>query len=1093
MNYILYRQSILEIKHIFRIMRITIVALFTCIHTLFAVEANSQNAKVSILANGLSVQKVISEIEKQTDYLFVYDKNQVNINRKVSLSANNESVSDVLNKIFEGTGVTYKVVGKNITLIKGRDADNNMIDQQISKKITGTVVDQSGEPVIGANILEKGNKINGTITDIDGVFSLNVPENSTLLISYIGYKTQELTVRNKTAFNIVLTSDLEELDEVVVVGYGTQKKVNLTGAVGSVRPEDMGDVQTNSVSSMIKGHLSGVQITQNSRSPGSGSTIRIRGVGTLGADAKNDPLLVVDGQAVDYGIETIDPNDIESVSVLKDASSAAIYGSRAANGVILLTTKRGAKGIGKLVVNTYVSVQSMIKEYDVLNAEEYAMLQNEAYKNAGLTPVFADPASYGRGTDWMDEITQSAITQEYNVNFSKGSDLSNYYISGTFYSQDGIIKNTGYDRASFRFNGDATILPKLKVGNSVALTWNQSYGNSVLGSAMVAPSTMSVKKEDGSWGEPGQGEGGVNPVYMSELYRGNKTHAWRALANLYVEYQILDELKFKVTGAIDFTANNKRAYYPKVSEIGEYTDFADQKLEDNITLGYTWQNDYLLYFNKDWEKHHLDAMAGLSLQANQDKAVNGTVRGFLNDEEHMQVLNAGQRDWRATGGLTRWSMLSYFGNVNYNFMSRYLFSFNMRVDGSSRFGKNNKYGYFPSGSMAWRINSEEFMEDVSWISNLKLRASYGSLGNQEIGLYSFLDQLNVSQWALFGDGTVRTPGVSSLSLIDPNIKWETTTITNIGVDLGVLDNTLSLVAEYYIKDTKDILLSYPIPSTVGKNAPTVNAGKVRNTGFEMELRYNNKFGDLSLNTSLIYGYNHNEVRGLIQEQDFLTSTTSYNIVRRSEIGHPINSIYGYVMEGIYQTEEEIANSPSWSKAEVGSIKFKDLNNDNKIDAEDRTYIADAMPHSTLGVNLSMQYKGFDFSMFWQGEFGRELFWAGVGGMYPVTDWRNVNTVWLDRWTGPGSTNEMPKPKYGEGYLDVSTFHIKSADYFRLKNISLGYTFNLKNVMKARVYVAGQNLLTFTPFPGIDPEMSGVGSPTSYPQARSYTIGLNLNF
>ena len=1064
-------------------MRLLVIFIITSISLVQATNSYAQKAMVSLDVRNQTVKEVLDEIEDQSEFTFFFNNRHLDLQRRVSVSEKKSDIFKVLDRVFAGTNVSYSVLDKKIILSAERE-----VLQQAGKRITGVVVDKSGEPVIGANVVVKGTT-NGTITDVDGKYALEVSDGAVLQVSYIGYNPVEIKVGKENEIRVVLHEDTQALDEVVVVGYGTQKKVNLTGAVGSVRPEDMGDVQTNSVSSMIKGHLSGVQITQNSGTPGSGSTIRIRGVGTLGADEKNDPLLVVDGQAVDYGIETIDPNDIESVSVLKDASSAAIYGSRAANGVLLLTTKRGAKGIGKLAVNTYVSVQSMIKDYEALNAEEYATLQNEAYKNAGLDPVFANPSSYGRGTDWMKEITQSAITQEYNVSFSKGADLSNYYISGTFYSQDGIIKNTGYDRASFRFNGDATILPKLKVGNSVALSWNQSYGNSVLGTAMAAPPTMQIRKEDGSWGEPGRGEGGVNPVYMSELYKGNKTQAWRALANLYAEYQILDELKFKVTGAIDFTANNNRAYYPKVSEIGEYTDFSDQKLNDNISLGYTWQNDYLLYFNKDWEKHHLDAMAGLSLQANQDKGVNGTVRGFLNDEEHMQVLNAGQRDWRATGGLTRWSMLSYFGNVNYNFMSRYLLSFNMRVDGSSRFGKNNKYGYFPSGSVAWRINSEEFMEDISWISNLKLRASYGSLGNQEIGLYSFLDQLDVNQWALFGDGTVRTPGVSSLSLIDPDIKWETTTITNIGVDFGVLDNTLSLVAEYYIKDTKDILLSYPVPSSVGKNSPTVNAGKVRNTGFEMELRYNNQFGDLSLNASLIYGYNHNEVRGLIKEQNFLTSSS-----RRSEIGHPINSIYGYVMEGIYQTEEEIANSPSWPKAEVGSIKFKNLNNDDKIDPEDRTFIGNAMPHSTLGVNLSMQYKGFDFSMFWQGEFGRDLYWSGsLGGMYPVTDWRNVHSIWLGRWTGPGSTNEMPKPKYGEAYADVSTFHVKSADYLRLKNISLGYTFNLKNVMKARVYVAGQNLLTLTPFPGIDPEMSGIGSPTTYPQARSYTIGLNLNF
>ena len=448
--------------------------------------------------------------------------------------------------------------------------------------ITGIVVDKHGIPIIGANIVEKGTT-NGTITDSEGKYTLNVPDKATLRVSYIGCIPIDVKIGKDNISHIVLNDDMKALNEVVVVGYGTQKKVNLTGAVGSVRPEDIGDEETNSVSSMIKGHLSGVQITQNSGTPGSGSTIRIRGVGTLGGDQKNDPLLVVDGQAVDYGIETIDPNDIESVSVLKDASSAAIYGSRAANGVILLTTKRGKKGLGKFGVSAYVSVQSMIKKYNPLNAQQYAMLQNEAYKNAGLKPVFANPDSYGKGTDWVDEITSSALIQEYNVNFSKGTDTSNYYLSGTFYSQDGIIKNTGYDRASFRFNGDSRILPKLKVGNSIALTWSQTYGSSVLGSAMVAPPTMPVRKEDGSWSEPGKGEGGVNPVYLSELYKGNNTQSWRALANLYAEYQILDELKFKVTGAIDFTASNPRSYYPKVTVIGEYTDFADQTLNDNIS------------------------------------------------------------------------------------------------------------------------------------------------------------------------------------------------------------------------------------------------------------------------------------------------------------------------------------------------------------------------------------------------------------------------------------------------------------------------------------------------------------------------------
>ena len=1084
-------------------MRLLVIFIISSIGLVQATNSYAQKATVSLDVRNQTVKEVLDEIEDQSDFTFFFNNRHLDLQRRVSVSEKRSDIFKVLDRIFAGTNVGYSVLDKKIILsVEGKVA------QQTGKRITGTVVDKSGEPVIGANVVVKGTT-NGTITDVDGKYTLEVPEGSVLQVSYIGYNPAEVKVGKDSMIRIVLQEDTQALDEVVVVGYGTQKKVNLTGAVGSVRPEDMGDIQTNSVSSMIKGHLSGVQITQNSGKPGAGSTIRIRGVGTIGAvsshgvddNSKNNPLLVVDGQAVDYGIETIDPNDIESVSVLKDASSAAIYGARAANGVLLITTKRGTKGVGKLSVNAYVSVQTLMKDYDLLNAEQFVMLQNEARANAGMESLFShEPAYYGKGTNWVDEVTQLAPVQEYNVNFSKATDDSNYYVSGTFFSQEGIVKNTGYDRASFRFTGDNKILPKLKVGNSVTLTWNESYGNSrPLSDAVIAAPTMPVRNEDGSWGtgvEKGEGNP-TNPVYMTELYKGHKESMWRTLANIYAEYQILDELKFKVTGGIDFAAQNKKNYYPRVDLYGDYLDFTDQKLIDNMSLGYTWQNDYLLYFNKDWNKHHIDAMLGMSLQASQKKNNDSVVKGFLNDSEYLQVLDAGQRDWRATGGLKRWSMLSYFGNINYNFNSRYLVSFNLRADGSSRFGKENKFGYFPSGSVAWRLSEEEFMKNFTWLSNLKVRASYGSLGNQEIGLYSFSDQLDVNQWYLFGDGSSRIPGVSSINLIDPTIKWETTTITNVGLDMGFLNNTLSLVTEFYVKNTHDILLSYPIPSTVGKGSPTVNAGKVRNKGFELEVRYNNTFGDLWLNAALTYGYNKNEVRGLIGEQKFINHNYSYNVLARSEIGHPINSIYGYVFDGIYQTEEEIKNSPEWSKAEVGTPKFKDLNGDNKITSEDRTYIANAMPTSTLGLNLSMKYKNFDFSMFWQGDFGKDLYWGYFGGMFPMSGLRNVNSIWLDRWTGPGSTNEMPKVKYNAEYPDVSSWQIKSADYLRLKNLSIGYTFKVKDIMSARVYVAGQNLLTITPYPGFDPEINGIANwnawGDSYPQSRSYTIGLNLNF
>ncbi len=1087
-------------SQIWLVMKISVFRLFVALLQLHAHSSYSQETKMNFEASSICLKQLFNDIEKQSEFLFFYVDADVE-GVDVSVNARNATIMTILNQALSKTLLTYEINDRYITI-----APKGIAKRAQGIMISGTITDETGMPMPGVNVVIKGTS-NGVVTGSNGSYSIIVPDKDVVLIfSFIGYTSQEIWVGEQRTINTVLLEDVRQLDEVVVVGYGTQKKVNLTGAVSSIRQGDLGDVQTNSVSSMIKGHLSGVQITQNNGKPGSSSTIRIRGVGTLNAgaidgDTKNDPLLVVDGQAVDYGIETIDPNDIESVSVLKDASSAAIYGARAANGVVLITTKRGIKGQGKLNVNAYYSVQSLVKDYNLLNAEQFVMLQNEARTNAGMTSMFLnEPSYYGKGTDWVKEVTSTASIQEYNINFSKGTDQSNYYMSGTYYNQDGVVNNTGYNRGSFRFNGDTKVLTNLKVGNSITLTRNETHGNPVsLGNAVIIAPTIPVRFDDGSWGagkESGEGNP-ANPAYISELCKDHKVTMWRVLANLYAEYQILKELRFKVTGAIDYASQNDKRYYPKVTVFGDYLDFTDQQLVDNMSGGYTWQNDYLLYFNKDWNKHHLDAMAGVSLQASEKKSNNSSVKGFLNDSEYLQVLSAGQRDWRNSGTIQRWSMLSYFGNINYVYDSRYLASFNMRVDGSSRFGKNNKYGYFPSGSLAWRISQEEFMNGIGWLSNLKLRASYGSLGNQEIGLYSFAEQLNINQWYLFGAATDRSPGVSSIQLVDPDIKWETTTITNFGVDVGVLNNTLSLVAEYYIKNTRDILLSYPVPSTVGKTSPTVNAGKVRNQGVELELKYNNTFGDLWLNVAVIYAYNKNEVRSLIGDQDFITHNYSNNITARSQVGHPINSIYGYVFDGIYQTQEEISNSPKWSKAELGVLKFKDLNDDDEITSQDMTFIANPMPTSTFGVNVSMKYKSWDFAMFWQGELGKDLYWGYFGGMFPMNGLRNVNELWLDRWTGAGSTNSMPKVKYNLNYDDVSSWDIKKADYFRLKNLSIGYTFKIKNIMSARVYVAGQNLLTFTSYPGFDPEIKGIANfnawGDSYPQARSYTVGLNLNF
>ena len=978
--------------------------------------------------------------------------------------------------------------------------------------VSGIVTDPDGNPIPGANVVIKGTT-QGTVTGLNGRFEMTVGGPDDILeISFVGYKTYVVTVGNQTDISVQMELDYLGLEELVVIGYGSQKKINTTGAISLVTEDKLKDVSHSSVSQLIQGKVSGVTITKTSGKPGDGSVIRVRGIGTFG---DNNPLIVIDGQIVDYGLEDLDPNDIASVNVLKDAGSAAIYGSRAANGVILITTKRGKLGPGNMQVNIYRSWQKLQTFLTMLNAEEFVMIQNEARTNrnevynAGLQVYFPEgpDAWKGKGTDWSDVMFRVAPITSANLAMEGGSERIRYRVSGTYYTQDGIFINTGFDKASTRINLDIQVTDKLKFGNSLSYTYSHAYGGTnEVGNVFIHPPTMPVYEPDGS---PGygkhSGELGYSLKFIQDM--ANQTNDGnRLVGNMFLEYEILDFLRFRVNGGIDLASNRYKDFVETFNVAGTYAN-TNSSLTDNRSFGQTWVNDYLLYFDKVFDgSHTVNAMAGFSQQFNFNEAQNSRVTDFISEAENNQVLSGGTNPEEATtsGARSELALRSYFGRVNYAYQDKYLLSLNVRADASSRFAKENRWGYFPSVSAAWVVSNESFF-NISALNHFKLRVNWGQLGNQSVGsLYPTIATLSQGSITMgpggAGDVTL-FPMVYQGSLVNKDLKWETSVITNIGFDAGLLDNRLNVTFEYFIKDTKDILRSRVIPMTVGLGAPVVNFAEIRNKGFEIELGWKDRIGgdfryDMRLNLTKL----HNEVLSLSEGQDITFHGMSWDGVYVNKVGETVNSFYGYEFDGIYQNQAEL-DALTYGPAYIGSIKFKDLNGDGQITPdEDRKVLGDAMADLMLGYQFTARYKHFDFMMFWQGDLGRKQ-WA-PRMLEDNAAHRNWPDIWLGRWTGEGSTNKLPRVMWqGTADSGMSSFKMINASYARMKTISLGYNIDLKKVGTLRAYIAGDNLITIVDkdYVGWDPEQYGLNDGLSqynawgdtYPGAAVYTIGFNL--
>lgn len=981
-------------------------------------------------------------------------------------------------------------------------------------QVTGRVTEEgSGEGLPGATVTVKGSST-GTITDVDGNYSLKVPDDAVLMVSFVGYQTQEIAVGGRSIVNVSLSLDFTSLDEVVVIGYGEAKARDLTGAVATVDPDDLGQQPVSNIGDAIQGRAAGVSVTTAGQ-PGSNPTFRIRGIGTIN---NNDPLIVVDGMPLNGGLNQVNINDIESVQVLKDASATAIYGARGANGVVIITSKRGRSGKASVTFDAYTGISEATNMLEVLDASEFAQLNTEMLENGGMEPNadFADPQSLGKGTDWLDAFFDRAKVSSYTLSYSNGNEKSRIYTSLNYFDQEGIILNTNYKRYNLQFNSDTEITENIRFGNSLKLNHDiKEQGEFNIRNAILSLPTQPIRREDGDFSGPiGQPlyVGDVdNPIGKASIV-DMTTRGYNAQGSLFAEFTIFNYFTFKSLGGVEANIWKNRTWTPSYEWDSDVSQNAYLYEAANQSITLLWDNTLTYQQNFD-NGLNLTGLIGTSAQQNDFEYISGSIQDFQSEET--QTLNNGIAQMNLDGSGSEWALFSYFVRFNMDYESKYYLTGTVRRDGSSRFGEGNKYGNFPSGSAAWRISQEDFF-DVSFIEDLKIRAGYGITGNQEIGNYSFASSYNTYRYNFHN---TYVSAVLPTVLPNTNVRWESQEQINLGVDMSLFDGRINATVDAYIKNTHDMLVPQSVPVTSGYSdiyVPSINAGQMRNKGIEAMINtvnvQNEKF---TWTSDVVFSFNDNEVIDINSETPLTRGGIGLNYnLARIQPGYPANVFYGFVVDGIFQTDEEveqkavqIPGASSATSTSAGDIRFRDLNNDGIINDDDRTFLGDPNPDFIYSFNNTLTYGNFSLNIFLQGVQGRDLFNANriyTEGMSVTT---NQSVAVQDRWTGPGTSNEMPRAVYGDPNNNArpSSRYIEDGSYLRVKNVTLAYnipaeTFGRGSFGGAKVYVSGQNLFTFTRYSGLDPEVGydpniqadGIDN-NLYPLTRTISAGLNVKF
>ncbi|MGI4871777.1 MAG: SusC/RagA family TonB-linked outer membrane protein [Janthinobacterium lividum] len=1006
--------------------------------------------------------------------------------------------------------------------------------------VTGRVTQKNGEGLPGVTVIVKGGA-QGTTTDAEGNFSIRTTVGSTLTFSSVGFTAKDIVVTGaNTSLSVVLTDSPQGLNEVVVVGYGTQRREDVTGSIASVTAKEIAATPVTGLDQAMQGRAAGVQVSQNNGAPGGGVSIRIRGVGTVTGNA--EPLYVVDGIPF-YSdpdgsngnlLNTINPADIASIDILKDASATAIYGSRGANGVVIITTKRGKAGRTNVTLDTYGGIQTIGHKVQLLNASQFAQLSNELLVNGGqqpnnativgaanaTSPDYSNPDALGTGTDWLKEIFRTAGQQSYNLTASGGNEKTQFALSGGYFKQDGIIIGSDFKRYSARFNIDHQLSNRIKIGNSLTLsrttqrivTTDEDTQSGLVFLAINQLPTLPVYR-NGTYAGP---EGRIafvgdrsNPVGRANTL-DNHLYRNRLLGNVYGEVELLPGLRFRTNVGLDANFRDASFFEPSYQwgSIVHATASASQSSYQELI--WLWENTFT--YNKTFaDKHALTVLAGTSAQSSSAKFLGGNDNTYPFNS--IQALGQGTTA-TSSSALYNSSLASYMGRVNYAFADRYLFTGTVRVDGSSRFGPSNKYGVFPSGSVAWRVSQENFIKNaLPQVSDLKLRFSYGLTGNQNgIGLYDYATLLNSTQRYTFGNAIL--PGVVPTSLPNPDLQWEVSKQADLGLDLALFDNRIVFTGDLFSKRTEKLLLYLPVvPSSGYLGTAAQNAGNLRNVGLELGLNTRNLVGAFTWGSNFNITFINNKVLDLstataVRSGSILTQYTSLTAP-----GHAVGSFYGYVTDGIFQTADEVkAHATQQPGTAAGDIRFKDLNGDGVINDQDRTFIGNPTPKFTAGFTNNFAYKNFDLSVFLYGVYGNKLFNANRVFDEAMSGAANQTTRVLGRWKsaadpGDGST---PRAVFGDPNTNsrISDRYIEDGSFLRLKNVTLGYTFQAKDggvgfgkvrAQSLRLYATAQNLLTFTHYTGFDPEVGSFGQSATvtgvdngtYPVARTFTVGLNL--
>lgn len=1100
-------------KQIFRIMRISTFLLMVCVFCSYAGNAHSQNAKVSIRMNNVKLDKILNEIENQTDYLFIYN-NQVDINKITSVKVKNEAVAQVLDKILSGTGINYELEGTHIILTT--EAIKDLHAQQQAKTVTGTVTDVSGEPIIGANIRIKGTTT-GTITDIDGNFSIKAEPQSVIEVSYIGYLTQETVINNQKSIRFLLKEDTKTLDEVVVIGYGVQKKADLTGSVANINTEKLNTQSNANIGQALQGKIAGVDIVSQGGAPGSGTRIMVRGIGTLN---NASPLYIVDGMYMN-SIDHINPNDIASIDVLKDASSAAIYGSRAANGVIIVTTKEGSNTEGKPIIDLSVNlgISTASKFLDMLDAKGWAEVTTIARQAIGKPALdMATDLANKPDNDWQDIMFRPALMQNYNLSVKGGGKYSTYYTGLGYFNQDGIVKGTNYQRYNIQSKNDYK-RGIFSAGTNLIISFShdkplhQELRGGMIGTILQSVPTLEKYDDTREGGYGGTYGDVVNIPHPLAIIDDNIMDRYnenvKIFANLYAQIELFKGLKYKLNLTPDFSFERYKNYLNKydfglaTNSITQLTE--RQRRRRNILV------ENLLTFDRTFGEHKISALAGYTYQDSRFRHIQAYGEGL---PQGLEEIDAATTNRSNEGNSWRSVLTSILGRVFYSYQNKYLFTATIRRDGSSKFGKNNRYGYFPSFSLGWNVPEEKFMENVHWLDQLKLRGGYGVLGNQEIDNYQYSSTITTGINYPDGNGGL-LQGAFPKNFANPDIKWEETAMTNVGIDFMAFNNRLSLTADYYVKNTKDILLTVPIPiSSGGANDPIRNAGKIRNNGFEFNLGWMDQPNpDISYGINLIGSFNKNKVIAMGSESGSIKGgSTNQNITTsETKAGYPIGGYWLISTAGYFNSQEEVdAYAKDGKKiqpaAEPGDIKFVDANNDGVINDDDRVFQGSPFPDFTFALNGNMRYKNFDLSIGLQGVLGNKIYNATRQTLEDVTKGSNFLASCLDYWTPENKNASHPRLTWDDPNRNTraeSDRYLENGSYLRLRSVQLGYTFPQTwfkgAIQHARVYINAENLFTITSYSGYSPDVNADNANYRgfdnfiYPTNRTFMLGLNVTF